>query len=33
LYKLDEILEGDIGELIDALKSADQKKKIEKIGV
>jgi peptide chain release factor 1 len=33
LYKLDEILEGDIEELIDALKSADQKKKIEKIGV
>lgn len=32
LYKLDEILEGDLGRLIDPLKSADNEKKIEKIG-
>jgi peptide chain release factor 1 len=33
LYRLDEILEGDLGELISALKSADEKKKLEKLGV
>lgn len=32
LYKLDEILEGDLDRLIDPLKSADNEKKIEKIG-
>ena len=32
LYKLDEILEGDLDWLIDPLKSADNEKKIEKIG-
>lgn len=32
LYKLDEILEGDLERLIDQLKSADNEKKIEKIG-
>ena len=33
LYKLDEILEGDLDELIKALKSADEEKKLEKLGV
>jgi peptide chain release factor 1 len=33
IYRLDEILEGDLDELIDALKSADEKKKLEKLGV
>lgn len=33
LYKLDEILEGGLDRLIDPLKSADNEKKIEKIGV
>ncbi|MBU2562892.1 MAG: peptide chain release factor 1 [Actinobacteria bacterium] len=32
LYKLDEILEGGLDRLIDPLKSADNEKKIEKIG-
>ncbi len=32
LYKLDEILEGDLDQLIDPLKNADNEKKIEKIG-
>lgn len=32
LYKLDEILEGDLDRLTDPLKSADNEKKIEKIG-
>jgi peptide chain release factor 1 len=32
LYKLDEILEGDLDQLTDPLKSADNEKKIEKIG-
>ena len=31
LYKLEEILEGNLDEVIDALKSADEEKKIEKI--
>ena len=33
LYRLDEILEGDLDELIGALKSADEEKKLEKLGV
>lgn len=33
LYKLDEVLEGDLEELIKALKSADEEKKLEKLGV
>lgn len=33
LYKLDDILEGDLDELISALKSADEEKKLEKLGV
>ncbi len=33
LYKLDDILEGNISELIDALRTEDEKKKVEKIGV
>ena len=33
LYKLDEILEGGLDELITALKSADEEKKLEKLGV
>ncbi len=33
LYKLDEILEGDLGQLTVPLKNADNEKKIEKIGV
>ena len=33
LYRLEEILEGDLDELIDALKSADEEKKLEKLGV
>ena len=32
LYKLDEILEGDLDQLADSLKSADNEKKMEKIG-
>jgi peptide chain release factor 1 len=32
LYKLDEILEGDLDQLTDPLKGADNEKKIEKIG-
>jgi peptide chain release factor 1 len=32
LYKLDEILEGDLDQLTDPLKSADNEKKMEKIG-
>lgn len=32
LYKLNEILEGDLDQLVDPLKSADNEKKIEKIG-
>lgn len=32
LYKLDEILEGDLDRFIDPLKSADNEKKIEKVG-
>lgn len=32
LYKLDEILEGDLDQLVDSLKSADNEKKMEKIG-
>ena len=32
LYKLDEILEGDLDQLADPLKSVDNEKKIEKIG-
>jgi peptide chain release factor 1 len=32
LYKLDEILEGDLDQLADPLKSADNEKKMEKIG-
>ncbi len=32
LYKLDEILEGDLDQLADSLKSADKEKKMEKIG-
>ncbi len=32
LYKLDEILEGDLEQLADPLRSADNEKKIEKIG-
>jgi peptide chain release factor 1 len=31
LYKLDEILEGNIAELIDALRTADEEKKLEKL--
>ncbi len=31
LYKLDEILEGDLDEVIESLKIADEEKKIEKI--
>jgi peptide chain release factor 1 len=33
LYRLDEVLEGDLDELIGALKSADEEKKLEKLGV
>ena len=33
LYRLDEILEGDLDELIGALKSADEEKKLERLGV
>lgn len=33
LYKLDEILEGDLDELIDELKMADEEKKVEKLNV
>ncbi len=33
LYKLDEILEGNIGELIDALRTADEEKKLENLGL
>jgi len=33
LYKLDEVLEGNLSELIEALRIEDEKKKIEKIGV
>jgi len=33
LYRLDEVLEGDLDELISALKSADEGKKLEKLGV
>ncbi|MGM0366160.1 MAG: peptide chain release factor 1 [Actinomycetota bacterium] len=33
LYKLEEVLEGNLSELIDALRTEDEKKKIEKIGV
>jgi len=33
LYRLDDILEGDLDELIKALKSADEEKKLEKLGV
>jgi peptide chain release factor 1 len=33
LYRLDEVLEGDLDELISALKSADEEKKLEKLGV
>jgi peptide chain release factor 1 len=32
LYKLDEILEGDLGQLTEPLRNADNEKKIEKIG-
>ncbi len=32
LYKIDEVLEGDLDRLIDPLKNADSKKRIEKIG-
>jgi len=33
LYRLDEVLEGSLDELIDALRSADEEKKLEKLGV
>ncbi len=33
LYKLDEILEGSIEELVDALRTADEEKKLEKLGI
>jgi len=33
LYKLDEILEGNLDELIDSLRSTDEEKKIQKLGV
>ena len=33
LYRLDEVLEGDLDELIGVLKSADEEKKLEKLGV
>lgn len=33
LYKLEEVLEGNLGELIDALRNADEEKKLEKLGV
>ena len=33
LYKLDEVLEGNLSELIEALRIEDEKKKVEKIGV
>ncbi len=32
LYKIDEVLEGDLDRLVDPLKSADNRKRIEKIG-
>jgi peptide chain release factor 1 len=32
LYKLDEILEGDLDQLIEPLRNADNEKKMEKIG-
>ena len=33
LYKLEEILEGNISELIDALRTADEEKKLEKLQI
>lgn len=33
LYRLDEVLEGSLDELIDALRNADNEKKLEKLGV